>query len=272
MHTDQETYRELYDAMLDYEDDELYRDVVAPWLTRQDGERRWLDAFARRSGTPIPEASTEDLWRLYALSRIVQLLELSFMTPQSEGGWGVKPIRPDEFAVFMDTLGLQKIERPDFHPFFHEVVSVDPTTDDDAPVTIAGECWPGYMLGPLLLSRAGCAVTAGARHLTKSIAEHSTLYWTFARHNRPYSDLSDGWGSNSQWRTTFRRDYHLDGVLHYNVDANPKAPPRLEELDEQEKLELLRHRCFVTCPKPDEELWPYYLTATERLVTPPSLR
>jgi hypothetical protein len=128
------------------------------------------------------------------------------------------------------------------------------------------------MLGPLLISRAGCAVTAGARHLTKSIAENSTMYWTFARHNRPYSDPSQGWGSNSQWRTTFRRDYHLGGVLHYNVDVDRKAPLRLEELDEREKLELLRHRCFVTCPKPDDDLWPYYLTAAEPLSTPTSLR
>ncbi len=263
MHADQETYRELYDRMLDYDGAELYGHVVAPWLRRQAGERRWLDAFAQRAGSPIPEASAEDLWRLYALSRIVQLLELSFMTRRSEGGWGVKPIRPDEFALFMTTLGLRKIAQPSFHPFFHEVVSVDPASDDDAPVTIAKECWPGYMLGPLLISRAGCAVTAGARHLTKSIAEHSTMYWTFARHNRPYSDLSQGWGSNSQWRTTFRRDYALGGVLHYNVDAKPQGPPHLEDLDAREKLELLRHRCFVTCPKPHEELWPYALTATE---------
>lgn len=263
MFAEQETYRELYDELLDYEGSELYGDIVAPWLRRQEEERKWLEAFARRRGSPIPEASAEDLCRLYALSRIVELLQLSFMTRQSDEGWGVKPVRPAEYAELMDTLGLQRIGQQAFHPFFHEVVSVDPTPDDDAPVTIVKECWPGYMLGPMIISRAGCAVTAGAGHLTKSIAEHSTMYWAFARHNRPYSDLSQGWGSNSQWRTAFRRDYLLDGALHYHVDAKRDAPLREEDLDAEEKLELLRHRCFVKCPKRHEERWPYYLTAVE---------
>jgi hypothetical protein len=157
----------------------------------------------------------------------------------------------------MKTLGLQKIEEPAFHPFFHEIVSVEPSTDDDAPPVIVKECWPGYMLGPLLVTRAGCAVTAGARHLTKSVAEHSTMYWAFARHNRPSTDLSQGWGSNSQWRTSFRRDYRIDGVLYYNVDANREARPHDDGLAPQEQLELLRHRSFVKCTKPDDDLWPY---------------
>jgi hypothetical protein len=257
MHVDQEPYREVYDQILDYEDSELYGDVVAPWLRCQDGERQWLDAFARRGGSPIPEASTEDLWRLYALSRIVELLQLSFMPPQPEGGWGTKPIRPAEYVEFMTTFGLQKIEETGFHPFFHEVVTVDPGANDDGPPSIVKECWPGYMLGPLLMTRAGCAVTAGAGHLTKSVAEHSTMYWAFARHNRPYNDLSQGWGSNSQWRTTFRRDYRLDGMLHYNVDANREAKPHDDGLEAQERLELLRHRSFVKCTKPHDDLWPY---------------
>ena len=64
MHSDQYTYYELYKALLDYDGAELYADIVRPWLHRQDGERTWLDAFARRSGSPVPGASVEDLWRL----------------------------------------------------------------------------------------------------------------------------------------------------------------------------------------------------------------
>jgi hypothetical protein len=263
MHTDQETYRELYEALLDYDGAELYADIVHPWLRRQDGERAWLEAFARRTGSPIPQAGIEDLWRLYALSRIVELLQLSFMPRISEKSWGVKPIRPDEYAELMDTFGLQRIAQPAFHPFFHEIVSVDPAADDDAPPALVKECWPGYMLGPMIVTRAGCAVTAGARHLTKSIAENSTMYWAFARHNRPYTDLSVGWGGNSQWRTKFRRDYQLDGTLHFNVDANRHARPREAGLTAEEELELLRHRSFVTCAKPDDDRWPYDLYHSE---------
>ena len=35
----------------------------------------------------------------------------------------------------------------------------------------------------------------------------------------PASDLSHGWGHNSQWRTDFRRDYEESAELHYNVDG-----------------------------------------------------
>jgi hypothetical protein len=76
MHTVQETYSALYDAMLDYEGPDLYADVVRPWASEQDGEREWLKSFADRPGSPIPEAADEDLWRLYAFSRIVDLLQL----------------------------------------------------------------------------------------------------------------------------------------------------------------------------------------------------
>jgi hypothetical protein len=257
MHADQQPYRTLYDDMLDYDGSDLYRDVVQPWLREQDGERRWLDAFAARRGSPVPAASIEDRWHLYAFSRIVELLQLSFSpTPYHPGTWGTKSIGAEDYAELMSFFGLQRIDVAAFHPFFHEVVSVDPKP---GPVTITKEYWHAYMLGPLMITRAGCAV---AGDLNKDIAENSTLYWSFARRNRPTIDLSNGWGSNSQWRTEFRRDYLLEGARYYNVDGDGRE--RLEELTPEERVELLRHRCFVNCAKPDKDLWPY----EERLVEP----
>jgi len=232
------TYRELFDAVMDYEGPDLHSDVVQPWLATADEERRWLEDFGKRRGAPIPEASVEDLWRLYALSRVAEVLRLRI-----------------DAAPFMEALGLRRIERAEFHPFFHEIVTVG-----DEPK----ELWPGYMLGPLLIARAG---RAAAGDFVKEIAEHSTLYWAYARDNRPTEDLSRGWGSNSQWRTLFRRDYELEGVLHYNVDARPSPRPLDEDLDPSERLELLRHRCFVKCPKPHADRWPYYDTYREEAVS-----
>ncbi|HEV7765451.1 MAG TPA: hypothetical protein VGQ76_10650 [Thermoanaerobaculia bacterium] len=89
MHSDQQPYRDLYDAILEYEGADLYADVARSWVQRQDEERRWLAAFAQRTGSPIPEATTEDLWRLYALSRIIDILQLSFIQQLAdpEKGW-----------------------------------------------------------------------------------------------------------------------------------------------------------------------------------------
>jgi hypothetical protein len=37
-------------------------------------------------------------------------------------------------------------------------------------------------------------------------------------------------------------------------------------LTPEEKLELLRHRCFVRCRKPDADRWPYNDTYREPLL------
>jgi hypothetical protein len=257
MHSDQQPYRQLYDDLLEYDGDALFDDLLQPWLQRNDGERRWLDEIARRRGDPVPPMQPEESWRLYALSRIVQLLQLSFAPRSVDGAWNLARVDGDEFARFMTPLGLEPIDRRDFHPFHHEIVTVDRLPDDGAPPRLAEIHWPGWMLGPLLISRAGCRVEAGRGHLVKEIAENSTLYWAYARNPRPTEDLSRGWGGNSQWRTLFRRDYALDGRLFYNVDAKEPGGGGKDDLDAAERAELLRHRCFVTSPKPSGDLWPY---------------
>lgn len=201
-----------------------------------DEERRWLDAFGARPG--IPSATPEELWELYALSRIADRLLM-------DGG----------YAELMDSLGLQRIERRAFHPFFHEIVTVG-----DA----FAEVWPGYMCGPLMIARAGVVADVD---FPKEVAEKSLLYWAWHRANRRTTDLSEGWGSNSQWRTSFRRDYLLDGVLYYNVDGRGRSRggEHDEDLTADEKLELLRHRCFVRCTKRDDDRWPYDDTYREAL-------
>lgn len=265
MHSDQLPYRQLHDEMLEYDGDALFDEVLAPWLRAQDGERRWLDAMRTRRGDPVPTVRQEESGRLYALSRIVQLLELSFTPRTLAEGWTVAPVSRDEFARFMDALGLEPVERAGFHPFYHEVVTVDQAPEEDAAPELAETLWPGYMLGPLQISRGGVRVRAGRRHLVKEIAEGSTLYWAYARNNRRTEDLSRGWGGNSQWRTGFRRDYALDGALHYNVDARDPGPGAGIDFTAAERAELLRHRCFVTCTRPSDDLFPYGLRLTEHL-------
>jgi hypothetical protein len=256
MHIDQQPWRQLYDDFLEYDGDALFRDLLQPWLAANDGERRWLESVRDRRGDPVPAVAPAELWRLYALSRIVELLQLSFAPRRIEGGWDVASVTADEHARFMGALGMEAIDRAAFHPFCHEVVTVD-TADDDAPPEVAEVYWPGWRLGPLLIARAGCRVRAGRRHLVKEIAENSTLYWAFARTHRPTDDPSRGWGSNSQWRTAFRRDYALDGALYYNVDGRESPGGVDPELDEADRMELLRHRCFVTRAKRHDDRWPY---------------
>ncbi|WP_438870823.1 DUF6183 family protein [Paractinoplanes ovalisporus] len=114
------------------------------------------------------------------------------------------------------------------------------------------------MIGSLMLVRAGVTVRAGARRLTPGVATGSTLYWAWQRRHRPVADLSHGWGSNSQWRTRFRRDYWLPDRLAYNVDADLKpAKAHPDGARDIVDVDLLRYRCSTMTDLGSEQwVWP----------------
>ncbi|HYU25730.1 MAG TPA: hypothetical protein VEO74_11035 [Thermoanaerobaculia bacterium] len=56
------SWRTLYEQIRDYEGSDLYRDVLRS--RSFDEERRWLDEFGKRRGSPIPPATPEELWEL----------------------------------------------------------------------------------------------------------------------------------------------------------------------------------------------------------------
>lgn len=228
---------------MEYAGPMLAVDIVLPWCEREVKERAWLAAFGGRTGDPIPAATNEDLCRLYALSRVRDLL-LTVDVGASE--------------VLMQTMGLRRRAVPAFSPFFHEVVRVDQSDRVDEPITVVRTLWDGWCLGALQFARAGVHVRGGADHIVKEVAEQSTMYWTFRRSDRPTSDPSRGWGSNSSWRTPFRRDYAIDGKRWYNVDAKARRPrDEDEDLSPDEMAEIVRHRCFIRSRRPDGDLFPY---------------
>jgi hypothetical protein len=265
MHTDQAPWRALHDGL--HDDGAAYVHMLARWAAQHPTEVEWLVSLAERRGDPIPQATTSELWRLYALSRVNETMLLRFQAGDDRSHWQGPKLTAQEYSGFMNSLGLREVQAEEFTPFCHEIVSVDQADDDAETITVADVHWPCLMLGDLLISRAGVAVRGGRRHVVKEVAETSCLYWAYRRRHRPTTDLSVGWGSNSQWRTCFRRDYLIDGVRYYNVDAQADLlqdrPTGLTPQDRQ----LLIHRCFITDPEPvpagDE--WPYELSAIETM-------
>jgi hypothetical protein len=209
-----------------------------------------------------------DIWELYALSRVNDLLILPYQSDCDDAaGWKGPNVGKEEYVAFMTSLGMYPIKQDSFHSIYHEIVEVEQSPDNNEPISITKVLWPGFMLGSLVFSRAGVNVRGGAKYVNKEIAEKSTLYWAFRRSYRPVSDLSHGWGSNSQWRTAFRRDYVFKNQVFYNVDgkldarfpnsvSNSKNPAR-EELTPSERVELLSNRCFIMTQKPHYDLWPF---------------
>ena len=238
--------------------------MLLPWGDGNEDERAWLRSFADRRGDPIPPATVEELWRLYALGRVSETLLVRFQ-PWANGGdqWEGPNLSLTEYESFMTSLGFELGTDGEFSPFYHEVVKVEQSTNDDDPITLLDVYWPSLTLGPMLFSRAGVIVAGGRNHVVKTAAEASTMYWAYRRRNRPCQDLSHGWGSNSQWRTSSRRDYLIGDTLYFNVDGeNDLAAPASGEggsdgLTAEERIELLTNRCFIRSEKPHDDQWPY---------------
>jgi hypothetical protein len=179
----------------------------------------------RKTGLAYNDPHQVNLWQLYALSRVSDLLLVPFMpvgdtahfSPFHET-WETLPLRLEERTAWFRALGMRPIEASSFHPFYHEIVSVEQLPDPAEPITLVETIWPGFMLGEMLFCRAGVNVRGGSQHISQRIAETSTLYWSYRRNNRPTRDLSHHWGSNSQWGTDFRRDYEDGATFYYNAD------------------------------------------------------
>lgn len=265
MHVSQCPYRKLCDILYEYDGSALYQDFLAPWVKNNPAELDWLASFSSNAGDSAPHAEIEDLWRLYALGRVNELLLLRFQQGQADGTpWPGPPITSQVYVAFAESLGLIAEDERPFSPFYHEIVKVELDPREDQPVTLTYTVWPCLMLGDMVFSRAGVNVTGGTRFIRKEVAESSTLYWAYRRKNRSYQDLSHGWGSNSQWRTKFRRDYRIGEEYFYNVDGKHDLakPDQREEEDRdglaiEERIELLTNRCFIKTSKPHDDLWPY---------------
>lgn len=261
MHSDQYPYRELHDAMDQMRGDRFSPKRLAEWLQRYPQEAKWLDWF-RRERDHSADVSDEETWRLYALSRVIDVMNLSFQTGDADP-WAGPGLPPSDVSAFARDLGLSVVAPDRYTAFDCEIVTVAEAADDTDQVELVDVRWPCLMLGEMLICRAGAAVRAGATVVDPVIATSSTLYWAYRRRNRSHQDLSHGWGSNSQWRTSFRRDYRVGDRTFYNVDGEHDLLADDLMVDEElpltrpERIELLVNRCFILSSKPGGDLWPY---------------
>lgn len=268
MFKSQSPFVELFDALCRHRGRDAYADVLLPWLNSNKEQIDWLEDLCQRAATDWRTATTEELCRLYALSRVTSIMLLRFQTGRADGTDYLGPsVSIDDFQRFHEQLGFTIVDHDDYHPFFHEILTVHATRNNDAQIVLADYAWPCLMLGDMSYCRAGVIVEGGSNHVNKSIAESSTLYWTYRRKDRPYRDLSQGWGHNSQWRTEFRRDFHRSKKFHFNVDGNQSLNAHstpVEDMPRTAMVELVRNRGMIyTDVGDDSDLFPYDYTYLE---------
>ncbi|WP_141577907.1 hypothetical protein [Actinomadura sp. WMMA1423] len=293
--------RKLFRNLEDLDDPGARRAYLAGHRRTAAAHLAELAPLRKREPIPARGYTIDDdqWWRLaklYALSRTSDyLLELSCPEGDPPPGFGITGGRPviegsithrdelrgwrtsttpgvhgprrlDESALavhteFFTEIGLTPFERAEaFSPFHHEIFAV--VQDETATqVTVEEVLWPGFWFGDLLFSRAGVRVRAPRHLIGAEVATTSTLYFTYCREPRPTFDLSHGWGSNSQWHTTFQRFYADEDGLHFNwdgeVDIGEDPPQAWDPPDEEypldQRRELLLHRCFVRSALPRNE-------------------
>lgn len=260
MYDSQRPYVELWDRLSQGGPDPHLRGAIDPWLTRVAGERAWLRRLAESFGDPPRRLADEDGCRLYALSRCLDVIVTALTAPRPGAV-------PSDLTALATGLGLRVVSPVRFHPFDCEIHRVDQAPDADLAPTLRRVDWPSLRLGPLMVLRAGVTVRAGRDHVVKVAAEQGPLYWAHRR-NRPCTDLSAGWGHNSQWRTALRSDFALGTGVYYNLrgraaeGADPEAA--MPGLAPQERDDLVRHRCDLKGARPDPDLWPYDHAVVER--------
>lgn len=278
-------FRALFHLLVDYEGDDVYRDILLPWQPQASMAMSVLrvygsiEALFWNKDRPDPCSAGDHnyyscLEHLYALSRVSDMLLLPFQPVRKpttfscaayDEGW-LPSIHLEERNEWLRLLGMQEADHPTFHPFYHEIVDVEQAHDPDEPISLVETLWPGFLLGHMLFCRAGVRVRGGEHFIRKEIAENSRLYWAYTRNNRQAVDLSHGWGHNSQWGTDFRRDYVTQEAYYYNVDGaydihedalaaygNGGEP----DLTLPQRSELLTNRCFIVTPERfyHEEFW-----------------
>ena len=240
-------FRWLFDDLMELSDGSDPGPQLERWV--EDG-RLAVESFrylARASAVHIDgnvEVANRNLWNLYALSRVVDLLLLPLQPPSNTPFHESLPllrISREQLSSFMGAIGLLEFTREDFHPFYHEVVSA--VSGRTYAASLAGRgvkhLWPAFMLEDMIICRAGVVTQVDDPSIDRSILESSPLYWSCWRRHRECYDLSKGWGSNSQWGTSFRRDLRLaDGSFLFNADGQISLnDPHRDKTDEDDSFE-----------------------------------
>lgn len=262
-HTDWvDSERQLYNRILDYNGNNLFQDELEKSNPFLSSIIKNLSYFKEFDFSRKVAFSIEDEYTLYALSRINEVLLLSFQEKQRPDNVVAK-IMLEQYVEFWKRLGLDIIKPIEYHPFLCEIYEVEECSIQTNQPQISDTVWPCLMFGDLLFSRAGVRIRANPDLIDKKTAEGSTLYWSRWRYNRPTSDLSDGWGGNSQWSTRFRLDYWSNKMLYYNVNyRRDKDNTNSDDLSEERRMELLKYRSFIKQPE-ILDCFPYDYSTTE---------
>lgn len=260
-----------FETILDFKAEDFFESVIKKWIVEND-YKNYISNISNKISGRKNELLQEDIWELYALSRVLDLLTLPFQTDNDadDSDWKGPRITVAEYIEFNNLLGLEITTPFSFKPFNCEIIEAQIGMNDFEII----ECnFPAVKLNNLMIKKAGVKILLNPDKFNLNLINKASIYWAFRRKNRKYFDLSQGWGSNSQWRTDLRLDIETENSYIYNVTGrfNLNSPTKelTEELNQQdlelnEAVELTVFRHFMKCTKDDSDLFPYYFRFEEQ--------
>ncbi|GEM_PF-960145 len=260
-----------FETILDFKAEGFFESVIKKWIVEND-YKNYISNISNKISGRKNELLQEDIWELYALSRVLDLLTLPFQTDNDadDSDWKGPRITVAEYIEFNNLLGLEITTPFSFKPFNCEIIEAQIGMNDFEII----ECnFPAVKLNNLMIKKAGVKILLNPDKFNLNLINKASIYWAFRRKNRKYFDLSQGWGSNSQWRTDLRLDIETENSYIYNVTGrfNLNSPTKelTEELNQQdlelnEAVELTVFRHFMKCTKDDSDLFPYYFRFEEQ--------
>ncbi|WP_434278836.1 hypothetical protein [Acinetobacter sp. CE-15] len=253
-----------FETILDFKAEDFFESVIKKWIVEND-YKNYISNISNKISGRKNELLQEDIWELYALSRVLDLLTLPFQTDNDadDSDWKGPRITVSEYIEFNNLLGLEITTPFSFKPFNCEIIEAQIGMNDFEII----ECnFPAVKLNNLMIKKAGVKILLNPDKFNLNLINKASIYWAFRRKNRKYFDLSQGWGSNSQWRTDLRLDIETENSYIYNVtgkfNLNSPTIELTEELNQQdlelnEAVELTVFRHFMKCTKDDSDLFPY---------------
>ena len=258
-----------FETILEFKAEDFFESVIKKWII-QNNYKNYISNISSKINSRKNELSQEDIWELYALSRVLDLMTLSFQTDNDDSDWKGPRIKVAEYIEFNNILGLEVTTPYSFKPFNCEIIEAQIGENDFEII----ECnFPAVKLSNLMIKKAGVKISLNPDKFNLNLINNASIYWAFRRKNRKHFDLSQGWGSNSQWRTDLRLDIETENSYIYNItgkfNLNSPTIELMEELKQQglelnEAVELTVFRHFIKCTKDDSDLFPYYFSFEEQ--------
>ncbi len=255
--------KDLFLEILDFDGDHIFETLIKKWVL-ENNYKSIMSNISQKILNDKIVLSQDDIWELYALSRVLDVLTLQFQTNNhADGEWSGTKISILEYIEFNHLIGLETFTPEPFHTFNCEIIDVQAGTRD---FQIIEQYSPAVKLKNLMIKRAGVKLSLDPALYDLELINQAAIYWTYWRKNKKFFDLSQGWGVNSQWGTDFRLDLETKDCFIYNIlgeqDLNTPNSDTITELHDsnleiEEAIELVKFRHFMTCTKDDSDLFPY---------------